>query len=160
MKMCSVEKVLVFVVLVPVLFGITAGTADAFNFRGYTYNETGGTNLSGTNVTIEEYTFGMGPPTLIAAYSNSSNATGYFNVSVPDNTSSFYKIKIKHFNGTYLDYIGQSLPEFPYGMIQELTMGSPMKFYLKPGGTINITANNGSAPVNFFYMIKLFLYLP
>jgi hypothetical protein len=38
------------------------GTAQAFYFQGYTYNETGIAVLNNTNVTILEYTMGQGGP--------------------------------------------------------------------------------------------------
>lgn len=139
------------ILLVSLLFFFTlAGPVSALDFPGYTY-DVNKSALENTIVTIEEYDFSF---TKIAEHTNSSNASGYFNVTGITNTTSFYKIVIKHFNGSNLDYIGQSLPEFPYQMIEELTFGNPMDFYLKEGGTINITANNGSSPVNFSYMIK------
>ncbi len=148
----------VALLLMFLLWGM-AGTADAFYFRGYTYNETNIT-LNNTNISIEAYTFGPTGPQLMGTDYNSSNATGFFNVSVTtnDNQSYFYKIVIKHFvnnqtSGT-LDYIGQALPQFPQMMVSTLTVGSPMNFYLRRGGTININATNGTSNINFTYMIK------
>lgn len=148
----------VALLLMFLLWGM-AGTADAFYFRGYTYNETNIT-LNNTNISIEAYTFGPTGPQLMGTDYNSSNATGFFNVSVTDNDnqSYFYKIVIKHFvnnqtSGT-LDYIGQALPQFPQMMVSTLTVGSPMNFYLRRGGTININATNGTSNIAFKYMIK------
>lgn len=141
-----------------------AGTANAFSFRGYTYNETNVT-LNNTNVSIEIYTMGGQGPSLQATNYTSSDATGYFNLSINgswDNQQYMYKPVLKHFannatNGT-LDWIGQSLPQFPKDMISNLTVSSPMNFYLRKGGTINIRArsdiSNVSTRVAFKYMIK------
>ncbi|MFZ2411122.1 MAG: hypothetical protein WAW23_06100, partial [Candidatus Methanoperedens sp.] len=145
------------------LFVAAAGTADAdFSFRGYTYNETN-IALNYTNVSIEIYTMGgQQGPTLVGTNYTTSNTTGYFNLSINDSFDSqqyFYKPVIKHFannatSGT-LDYIGQALPQFPRDMIRFLTADSPMNFYLRKGGTINIRAvNETGASVEFKYMIK------
>ncbi len=154
-KSNSLEGTVYFVLLGLLLSVVAAGAADAFYFRGYTYNETNAT-LNNTNVTIEVYQMAGGPPTLVGSYSNLSNESGYFNVSVTQSSPQayFYKPILKHFNGTTLDYIGQSLPQFPYQMISMLTVDSPMNFYLRKGGTININATNGTASKQFRYMIK------
>jgi len=159
------KNVIASLLLALVLWGMAAGTANAtFSFRGYTYNETNVT-LNNTNVSIEAYTFGPTGPQLMGTDYNSSDATGFFNVSVTnDNEAYFYRIVIKHFannqtSGT-LDYIGPSLPQFPRMMVAFLTMApaSPMNFYLRRGGTINFNATNGTggtgANQNFMYMIK------
>lgn len=76
-------------------------------------------------------------------------------MTIPDNQSSFFKIIIRHFNDSTLDYIGQSLPMLPFVEIHLLTLDpTPMKFYLRPGGTIYINATNSTSPISFMYMIK------
>lgn len=75
------KKILTSAMLGLLLFGLTAGSADAFNFRGYTYNETNAT-LGSTNVSMEVYQMGPQGPQLLNTFYNTSNATGYFNVSV------------------------------------------------------------------------------
>ncbi|MEK9168993.1 MAG: hypothetical protein AAB690_02195, partial [Patescibacteria group bacterium] len=69
-----------------------------------------------------------------------------------------YKPVITHFENnktdgsTPMDFIGQSLPAFPY---QELQNGLNTDFYLREAGTINITAVNETGyPVNFTYILK------
>ncbi len=151
---CLLAALLVFVA--------AAGTADAdFSFRGYTYNETN-VALNNTNVSIEIYSMGgQQGPTLVGTNYTSSNATGYFNLSINgsfDSPQYFYKPVIKHFannatSGT-LDWIGQALPQFPQQMIAFLTVSSPMNFYLRKGGTIYINATNGTSNIYFKYMIK------
>ncbi len=150
------EKIFTFLLAGLLIFVAASGTASAFNLAGNTYNITKG-NLSNTNVIVEEYSFGQMGPALIGSYTNTSNATGYFNVqSIPDTPSSNFKIILRHFNATTgnLDYIGQSLPMFPYFETAQLAMGLPVDFYLKQGGTINLTATNGTYPQNFSYMVK------
>jgi PGF-pre-PGF domain-containing protein len=156
------HNLIVILFLAFLLFGMLAGTANAdFFFRGYTYNETNAT-LNNTNVSIVIYSMGgQQGPSLVATNYTSSNATGYFNLSINgslDNQSYMYKPVLKHFannatSGT-LDWIGQSLPQFPQQMIAHLTDSSPMNFYLRKGGTININATNGSSNIAFKYMIK------
>ncbi|MCZ7406275.1 MAG: hypothetical protein O8C67_15295, partial [Candidatus Methanoperedens sp.] len=149
------SKVVISLLSVLLLFGMMAGTASAFNFQGHTYNETQ-SPLNNTNASIEVYSFGQQGPQLITTYNNLSNSTGYFNVSgITENPSYFYKIVLTHFNTTNntLDYIGQSLPEFPYNQTLQLT-GTPTDFYLRPGGTINISAANATSPNTFRYQVK------
>ncbi|MFZ3059374.1 MAG: PGF-pre-PGF domain-containing protein [Candidatus Methanoperedens sp.] len=159
------NNLIVTLLLAFLLFGMLAGTANAdFFFRGYTYNETNVT-LNNTNVSIEIYLMGGQGPSLQATNYTSSNATGYFNLSINgslDSQQYMYKPVLKHFannatSGT-LDYIGQSLPQFPKDMISNLTVSSPMNFYLRKGGMINIRArsniSNESTRVAFKYMIK------
>ncbi|VVB95721.1 Uncharacterised protein [uncultured archaeon] len=156
MKKICMDKIFTFLLAGLLLFGAASGTASAFNLAGNTYNVTKG-QLSNTTVIVEEYSFGQGPPTLIGSYTNTSNATGYFNVqNIPDTQSSNFKIILRHFNATTgnLDYIGQSLPTFPYFETAQLANGTPVDFYLKQGGTINLTATNGTYPQTFNYMVK------
>ncbi len=158
-KESNIFKNIITVLLALLIFGMLAGTADAaFYFHGTTRNETTSW-LNNTNVSIEVYTFGQGGPQLIGTYYNNSNATGFFNVTgIPDDNPTYlYKLILKHFNETTnnLDYIGQALPELPYLEISQLgTKTRPMKFNLRTGGTINITATNGTTPQTFRYMIK------
>ncbi len=163
----SLWNILRIVVIILLLFGIAAGTAEAnFYFRGYTYNETNVT-LNNTNVSIEIYLMGgQSGPSLINTNYTSSNATGFFNISINgslDSQDYMYRPVLKHYlddsaTGT-LDWIGQSLPQFPNGMISDLTRISPMNFYLRKGGTIYINASGLNqtgivVPVAFKYMIK------
>ncbi|HEY9205187.1 MAG TPA: PGF-pre-PGF domain-containing protein [Candidatus Methanoperedens sp.] len=153
-------NLIIFLLMGLLFLAAAVGTASAFNFAGYTYNETKGV-LNNTMVIVEKYSFGgPGGPQLIGNLSSTSNTThGYFEIPIdgtfPNNTYN-YKIILRHFNATTgsLDYIGQSLPAFPFFEISRLAQGPPIDFYLRPGGTINITATNGTAPQTFRYMIK------
>ncbi|MDO9096849.1 MAG: hypothetical protein Q7U60_01825, partial [Candidatus Methanoperedens sp.] len=161
-KESNIFKNIITVLLALLVFGMAAGPADAdFSFRGYTYNETN-VALNNTNVSIEVYQFSGGPPTLVGTVYNSSNTTGFFNISITtalDQPQYMYKPVLKHFannatSGT-LDGIGQTLPQFPRDMISFLTVSSPMNFYLRKGGTININATNETGfNIAFKYVIK------
>ncbi len=149
--------------MLPTLLGFmvlaqTAGAiAPTFYIQGYTYDETG-SPLNNTNVTIEIYQMGGGPPMQVPGSPKyaSSNETGYFNATnIPEDPSDFYRIILKHFNDTNLDYIGQQLPMFPFMETYSLSWGPPINFYLRPGGTINITAiNETGASQSFKYQVK------
>lgn len=111
--------------------------ASAFTFEGYTYNLTKGA-ISGTNVTVDVYNFTGQGPTLIASYSALSTANGSFSVNVVDETGQGYKPTVRKYDGSgNAEYIGQSLPDFPF---QEMSNLGSIDFYLKPGATINLTA--------------------
>ena len=75
-------------------------------------------------------------------------------MSVSENSSWMYEPVITHTNATTssIDWIGQSLPQFPFDAIANL---SDITFYLRPAGTINITAMNSSGSAKpFHYVIK------
>src|SRR3989344_2997817 len=81
-----------------------------------------------------------------------SNATGWFNLTLTDNSNWFYEPSITHFQSnststTPIDFVGQNVPAFPY---QELQNGLTVNFYLREAGTININAVNatGSGKIN------------
>ncbi|MBL7206188.1 MAG: PQQ-binding-like beta-propeller repeat protein [Candidatus Aenigmarchaeota archaeon] len=127
-----------------------------FNFYGYT-KFPNGTAMNGTNVTIEIYEMVPGEgATLNSSYSTLSNTSGFFNISgIIVYESRFYKPVIMHYNDSsniYVDYIGASLPEFPYFEINAVI---PVNFYLKEAATINISAVNATGqPKAFRYQLK------
>jgi len=134
-------------------FSITTLT---FSFSGYTYDVNGNV-LSNTNASVEVYQFlpGQGPQ-LVASFSDLSDDDGFFNVTgLPNITNYFFKpviIKYSSTDPSRAEYIGQSLPEFPYNEFHNL--GS-VKFFLKEAATINISAiNSTNDPIRFHYMIK------
>lgn len=131
--------------------------ATDITLSGYTLY-TNGTAINETNITIEVYEMGAQGPQLVAGKSNStlSNATGYFSLTAEGNTSYMYKpvlIKYNESNSDNADYIGQSLPIFPYSEFSQLN-GDTIKFYLKPAATLFINATKNGSPVNFTYSIK------
>ena len=129
------------------------GFASAWVFNGTVY-DVDGNALNNTLVNITLYTMGAQGPALLGSNSTTSNSSGWFNVSVSENISYMYKPIIQHFNSSNndLDFIGQSLPAFPYA---EFVNMSDMNFYLRSAGTINITAINSTGDrISFNYMVK------
>ncbi len=145
-------------VLLAVSVILVAGFVCAWDFYGYTY-DTNRNALNNTLINITLWTMDGGPPTLVGSnsttsYNSSTNGEGWFNVSVSENASYFYKPIITHTNSTTnaLDYIGQSLPQFPFGEFNDTT---DINFYLREAGTINITAiNRTGGRISFQYQIK------
>jgi hypothetical protein len=126
---------------------------SAWDFYGYAY-DTNGNALNNTIINITFYAISEGPPTLVGSDSSTSNESGWFNFSVTSNPSWFYKPVVRHFNSTTnaIDYIGQSLPQFPYNHFVNTTN---INYYLKEAGTINITAINSSGDrITFTYAVK------
>jgi hypothetical protein len=148
------KRGLIFTSLVCFLFFISSGFVSAWEFNG-TIRNVDGIALNNTlvNITIWQ----MGGPTgmsLIGANSTTSNASGWFNLTVAENSNWMYKPVITQTNSTTgaIDYIGQSLPTFPY---REFANTTGINFYLKPAGTINITAiNRTGSRINFRYQVK------
>ena len=145
----KLKIVLAFLIVI-----ILMGFASAWTFNG-TIRNVDGNFINNTLVNITFWTMG-GPTGLSAVGSNStfSNASGWFSLNVSENVSWMYKPVITNTNITTnaTDYIGQSLPAFPY---MEFVNTTGINFYLKPAGKINITAlgSNGSR-IFFRYQIK------
>jgi len=125
-----------------------------WGLNGTVYDIDGNALYNATiNVTIRNSTFGV-----VEYDSTYSNETGWFNLAVSGNSSWMYQPVVTHFTdnktdgSTAIDYIGQSLPAFPY---QEFSSGMNVNFYLREAGTINITAmNDTGSSKNFQYQIK------
>ncbi len=129
---------------------------SAWELNGSVYN-INGTALYNATINVTVYNQNFQVQGYIATY---SNQTGWFNLTVTNNATWMYRIVITHFennatNGTTpIDFIGQSLPAFPF---QEMNMtgGISTNFYLKEAGTINLTAVNATGQsVTFQYVIK------
>lgn len=126
---------------------------SAFGFNGTVYDPNGAPlNNSVINITVRSLT-----NWLVVGYNfTTTNESGWFNITIPDNNQWMYEPKIAFRNGTgtssYIAYVGQSLPAFPSLIFNQL--GS-ISFYLKDAGTINITAVNSSGHrTTFDYQIK------
>jgi len=133
-----------FLILVLFSIVINLGTILAWDFNG-TIHDINGTALYNATINVSIYSMGgQNGPSLVGTNSTYSNQTGRFNLSVANNDSWMYKIAITHFEGnktdgsTPIDFIGQSLPMFPYFELHNGLLN--VDFYLKPAGTINITA--------------------
>ncbi len=127
---------------------------DYWTFNGTVY-DTAGSVLNGTIVNVTIWTMGEQGPALNLSVAATSNESGQFSVDVPRDSNWMYRPVVRHFNSTNgaIDYIGQSLPQFPY---QDFANTTNLRFYLKDAGTINITALNstGTGRTVFNYMIK------
>jgi hypothetical protein len=127
---------------------------NSFEFNGTT-KDIYGNNLNNSLINLTISASGdSGPPRTIGYMSTTTNASGWFNLTLPVNSQWMYKPVIRHFNSTTnaIDYVGSLTPEFPYAEFSEI---ESVNFYLKEAGTINITAiNSSSARINFNYMVK------
>ncbi len=125
-------------------------SAAAFQFNGTVFDIDGNAlNNTVINITIKD---SVNSFALVGYNSTTTNATGHFNLTIVDNATFMYQPVITHLNGSYVDWVGQSLPTFPSVMIQEI---AGTQFYLKQAGTINLTAINATGQtVNFSYQIK------
>ena len=137
-----------------------AFSASAVDFSGYAYNVSEDA-LNNTNVTVGVYIMQEGqPPTLYAAYSNLSNATGYWkvvtNLTPEDLAGKMIKFTPKKFSAAGdATHVGSNLPHLPYQELAAMLNISDIKFYLKEGATLNVTAVNASGDaVSFKYMVK------
>ncbi len=145
----------VLMLIVVVLFGLNF--VFAWDFYGYTY-DVDGNILYNTTINISIWDMSGGSSNLVGSNFSYSNESGWFNFSISGNSSWMYKPIIRHFQenktdgSTPIDYIGQSLPMFPYSHFFNTT---DIKFYLRDAGTINITAINSTGDrINFTYTVK------
>src|SRR3989339_680960 len=130
-----------FILLFVLLFSIN--TVFALDFTGYA-KDTAGNGLDNVSVSIEVYNYsgmGMGLSDTITEF---SNASGFFNLSINGtnlNEMLNYKPVLVQYNAStgYAIYMGQSLPSFPYGDIEDLS-ASTTTFYLKRAITIDLSA--------------------
>ena len=76
-----------------VLFALLACNVNAFQFYGYAYNVTKGP-VNNTNVSLMAYDMSQmnGPPTPVYINWTMTNASGFFNLSMPNNDSWNYKL--------------------------------------------------------------------
>jgi len=136
------------IILVLGLFLLNLCFVSAFEFNGTAY-DVNGAYLNNTNVSmlVRDDSWNI-----IWFNSTQSNASGWFNMTVDENNAWFYQPSLKHFNGTFIDYMGQTLPAFP---LMDMQMLGSISFYLEEAGTINITAvNNTGGIIKFNYQVK------
>lgn len=147
------NKITIILSIFLVALFVSTSFVSAFLFNGTIFDIKGNRLTNATiNVTVRSVTnFG------IVGYNfTTSNASGWFNMSVDENSQWFYEPVITHRNESNLynftDFVGQILPAFPSFVFNNL--GSPA-FYLKEGGTINITAINSTGNrIGFNYQVK------
>ncbi len=126
---------------------------SSFQFNG-TIRDNNGIVVNNTVINVTVSSIGSQGPSAIAYYATTSNASGWFNITLPANGAWMYKPVIRHTNSTYntIDLVGPTVPEFPY---QEFSMLNSVNFYLKQAGIINITAINSSGDrITFNYQVK------
>lgn len=145
-------KLKIFFVALIILSFISLVSADWYFYGNV--SDVDGTPLDNATINITFWTMSGGPPTFVGYNSSNSSATGEFNFTVYENSTYFYKPVVTHFNSTTnaIDYIGQSLPHFPY---MEFNGTTDINFYLKKAGTINITVVNATGSTKEFqYQVK------
>ena len=144
------KKIFLFLIILSFFY---INFVSAWEFNG-TIHDINGTRLYNATINVSVYDSTL---TFIGSNATYSNRTGWFNLSVSNNAGWFYQPGITHFQnnattGTPIDFVGQSLPSFPYALFQD---GLSTNFYLRLAGTINITVVNGTgSSVNFKYIIK------
>jgi len=136
-------------ILIVFLFSIM-GFASAFEFNGTVYDVNGvALNNTVINITIRNSAFSV-----VAYNFTTTNASGWFNMTVGEVANGFYEPRITWRNSSTnsIEWVGQSLPSFPEEMLVQVAGTS---FYLKQAGTLNITAINSTAGrISFRYQIK------
>jgi len=134
-----------------ILLLVNLSFVTAFSFNGTVYDLSGvALNNTVINVTVRSVT----DFSIVGYNFTTTNESGWFNMTVDENAQWMYGPVITHKNSTlsYPDYVGQNLPVFPAQVYSDIGVTS---FYLRDGGTINITAINSSANrVMFNYQIK------
>ena len=127
-----------------------AFAAPSFEINGTVFNSAG-VALNNTSVSIIVYdqTWSQIGQTI-----TNTNSSGWFSGITGGDPSYMFLMSIFHTNETTgaVDYVGQSLPAFPY---REFSRLSNINFYLKPAATFNITAVNSTGhAIPFAYQIK------
>ena len=132
------KKQLLALVLIVSIFFVTG--VSAFNLYGHT-KYINGSIMGNVNISVEIYS--QQNHMLNTTISNTSNASGFFNITINEslygnNNWSFKPVLVKY-NGNLAQYIGQSLPDLPYQEFSVLA-SSENTFYLKPALTIDLSA--------------------
>ncbi|MDO8564117.1 MAG: hypothetical protein Q7R87_03850 [Nanoarchaeota archaeon] len=140
---------ILFATLILIVFLINFVTG--FEFNGTVKDVDGNLlNNSVVNITVRS-TSGF---TVVGYNFTTTNASGWFNMTVNENAAWMYEPKITWRNLTTgaIEWIGQNLPAFPQEMLSQV---AGTTFFLKQGGTINITAINiTGSKISFKYQIK------
>src|SRR3989344_179248 len=130
---------------------LSLSLVTAFQFNGTVYSTNGALIANATiNITIRSIT----DFSVVGYNFTSTNESGWFNLTLSDQTVWMFepKIILKNTTFNFTQLIGQNLPAFPGFMLSQL---SNTLFYLKNAGTINITAINSTADRKAFnYQIK------
>ena len=142
-----------FLVLIGIvsIFGFLS-LVSSFSFNG-TVRNTDGNLLS--NVTVNVTVRSTVDFSVVGYNSTTTNESGWFNMTVPDNVAWLYSPTLSIKNVSFANattFIGQNLPVFPSFVYDNLGV---IPFYLREAGNINISAINISANrIGFNYQIK------
>jgi len=143
------KKIILFIIL----FSLFAVSATAFEFNGTIYDPNGNV-LEGVMVNLSNYTIGEFGPTKDSSINVTTNASGWFNLTMANNAEAQFKPIITYTNNTsnYVQYMGQTVPALPYFEFSTL---APINFYLKEAATMNITAINSTGHnITFGFIVK------
>ena len=105
----SKNSYLILFLIVVGSFFILAGSVSAWDFYGYTYDVNGNV-LYNTSINITIWSMAGGPPEFVGYNSTYSNETGWFNLTITENSSWVYKPIIRHFaenktdGSTHIDF--------------------------------------------------------
>ena len=143
-----------WIFFVTLFFGVIfvlSGFVSGFQFNG-TVKDINGNSLNNSvvNITVRS-TNGF---SIVGYNYTTTNASGWFNLTVNEDAQWMYEPKITWTNLTTgaVAWVGQSLPAFPQEILSQV---AGTTFFLKEGGRINITAINSSgARIPFKYQIK------
>ena len=139
-----------FFLLVLLIFFSGIKECSALTFTGTVY-DINGNALNNTLVNVTMKTQAM---VSIGSNTTTTNISGMFTLNVKEGLPNWmYSLSLLHtINDTFVDFIGPTLPYFPYFEFMRLSNNN---FYMKNAGTINISAVNSSAnQINFHYQIK------
>ncbi|HLC90354.1 MAG TPA: hypothetical protein VJI15_01160 [Candidatus Nanoarchaeia archaeon] len=139
-----------FLLAAVLLLGILSFSVEAFEFNGTVLDVSGNAlNNSLVNITIRNTDF-----SIYGYNSTTTNASGWFNLTVADVTNAFYEMRLTWTNTTTnsAEWVGQNMPAFPSQALKEIAGTS---YYLREAGTFNVTAvNTSGGTVSFRYQIK------
>ncbi|MBI2549588.1 PGF-pre-PGF domain-containing protein [Candidatus Woesearchaeota archaeon] len=133
---------------------VLRGTVLNSSFNNATSNAT----MWGTNVNISIYNMSFSqfgePQRVFVNHTNTSSNNGSFSLGVSSgNCFTLYTMTVVAYNVSTLNAweIGPSLPPVPMGALLAFMDNSTL--YLQPAVTLNLTAWNGSAMVNFSNLV-------
>lgn len=130
---------LAFVGAFLILYSLSFVSAASFQLNGTVYDVYGNAlNNSNVSILIRDQSWAQ----VAQNYTNTS-VSGWFNIELDADSTYMYQLSITHTNATIgsVDWVGQSLPAFPYQAFSQL---AGTNHYLRQAGTINITVINSS----------------
>ncbi|MCH7965800.1 MAG: hypothetical protein IH852_17895, partial [Bacteroidetes bacterium] len=137
------SKLFLFPILLLFLVFANAALVSAdFNFN-LTVKYTNGSIVDNATVSLLEFDFNMGPPTLNQTHTNYTNSNGVAFLSGLTNASGkFYQLNVLLNESGNIKYVGPILHEFPAEMFQYGLSGAEV--YLEEAVAMNITVYYGT----------------